>query len=98
MSSKPELAGQTVVVVGGSSGIGLESAYHLLSDMDFSRDVLTHVTRRLQAVRDRTSGWVDLGNPARVLATLNQNGIEVDWVTEQDGSISNPSERIVVGP
>jgi len=56
VSSKPELAGQTVVVVGGSSGIGLESAYHLLSDMDFSRDVLTHEVRRLQVLRDRTSG------------------------------------------
>ena len=26
MSGKPELAGQTVVVIGGSSGIGLEMA------------------------------------------------------------------------
>ncbi len=26
MSGKPELAGQTVVVIGGSSGIGLETA------------------------------------------------------------------------
>jgi NAD(P)-dependent dehydrogenase (short-subunit alcohol dehydrogenase family) len=28
MSGKPELAGQTVVVIGGSSGIGLETARH----------------------------------------------------------------------
>jgi mannose-1-phosphate guanylyltransferase len=80
------------------ANVSLDSAYHLLPPVDFSRDVLAHVTRRLQVVRDRTSGWVDLGNPARVLATLTQNGIEVDWVTEQDGSISNPSERIVVRP
>jgi NAD(P)-dependent dehydrogenase (short-subunit alcohol dehydrogenase family) len=26
MSDKPELAGQTVVVIGGSTGIGLETA------------------------------------------------------------------------
>jgi NAD(P)-dependent dehydrogenase (short-subunit alcohol dehydrogenase family) len=26
MSGKPELAGQTVVVIGGSSGVGLETA------------------------------------------------------------------------
>jgi NAD(P)-dependent dehydrogenase (short-subunit alcohol dehydrogenase family) len=26
MSAKPELAGQSVVVIGGSSGIGLETA------------------------------------------------------------------------
>ncbi len=78
------------------ANVSLDSAYYLLPAVDFSRDVLTHVTRRLQVLRDRTSGWVDLGSPARVLATLTQNGIEADWVTEQDGSVSNPGERIVV--
>jgi len=33
MSSKPDLAGQTAVMIGGSSGIGLESpACHLAHD------------------------------------------------------------------
>ncbi|HEX4138459.1 MAG TPA: sugar phosphate nucleotidyltransferase [Bryobacteraceae bacterium] len=78
------------------ANVSLDSAYHLLPAVDFSRDVLTHVTPRLQVLRDRTSGWVDLGSPARVLATLMQNGIDADWLTEQDGSISNPGERTVV--
>jgi mannose-1-phosphate guanylyltransferase len=78
------------------ANVSLDSAYHQLPAVDFSRDVLTHVTRRLQVLRDRTSGWVDLGSPARVLATLTQNGIEPDWITEQDASISNPGERTVV--
>jgi mannose-1-phosphate guanylyltransferase len=66
------------------TNVSLDSAYHLLPAVDFSHDVLTHVTRRLQVLCDRTSGWVDLGSPARVLATLTQNGIEPDWVSEQD--------------
>ena len=28
MNAKPQLGGQTVVVIGGSSGIGLETARH----------------------------------------------------------------------
>ena len=78
------------------ANVSLDSAYHRLPAVDFSRDVLTHVSRRLKVLRDRTSGWVDLGSPARVLATLTQNGIEPDWITEQDASISNPGERTVV--
>ena len=76
--------------------VGLDSAYHLQPAVDFSHDVLTNVTQRLQVLRDRTSGWVDLGSPARVLATLTQNGIEPEWVTEQDRSISSPGKRTVV--
>jgi NADP-dependent 3-hydroxy acid dehydrogenase YdfG len=33
MSGKPELAGQTVVVIGGSSGIGLETARRARADV-----------------------------------------------------------------
>ena len=70
------------------ANVSLDSSYHLLPALDFSHDVLTQVTRRLQVLRDRTSGWVDLGSPARVLATLTQNGIQPDWV--------NPGETTVV--
>ncbi len=78
------------------ANVSLDTAYDQLPAVDFSRDVLTHVARRLQVLCDRTSGWVDLGSPARVLATLTQNGIEPDWVTERDESISNAGERTVI--
>jgi hypothetical protein len=34
----------------------------------------------------------------RIISCLlwTQNGIEPDWITEQDASISNPGERTVV--
>jgi mannose-1-phosphate guanylyltransferase len=58
-----------------------ESVYGLLPAVDFSRDVLTHETQRLLVLCDRTSGWADLGSPARVLETLTRNGIHPDWFT-----------------
>ena len=76
----------------------LESGYHLLHAVDFSRDVLTHQTRRLQVLRDRTSGWADLGSPARILDTLMRNGIKPDWVVEQNGLAFNVDEGPGVRP
>ncbi len=48
----------------------LDVAYPLLDTLDFSRDVLTNLPHKLLVLRDRTSGWADLGSPARVLETL----------------------------
>jgi len=35
-------------------------------------------------LRDRTSGWADLGSPARVVDTLSRNGIQPEWASEGD--------------
>lgn len=70
----------------------LEPAYHRLPAVDFSRDVLAHQTQRLLVLRDRRSGWVDLGSPARVLETLTRNGIQPEWVAEQDDLTLNLNE------
>lgn len=61
----------------------LELEYDSLATVDFSRDVLTHVPERLLVLNDRMSGWVDLGSPARVIETLNRNGIEPEWVVRE---------------
>jgi mannose-1-phosphate guanylyltransferase len=58
--------------------------YEGLRSVDFSRDVLVHQPHRLLVVRDRTSGWTDLGNPARVMRTLARNGITPSWAQEQE--------------
>jgi mannose-1-phosphate guanylyltransferase len=60
----------------------LESAYNTLPAVDFSRDILANEPRRLLALRDRASGWADLGSPARVLATLTRSRIQPGWVRE----------------
>jgi mannose-1-phosphate guanylyltransferase len=60
----------------------LEPAYSALPAVDFSRDVLVNQPRRLLVLRDQTSGWADLGSPARVFDTLARNGIQPEWVRE----------------
>ena len=35
---------------------------------------------------DYASGWADLGNPARVMETLERNSIEPDWLREMKRS------------
>jgi mannose-1-phosphate guanylyltransferase len=62
----------------------LDVAYASLDTVDFSRDVLTNLPHRLLALRDRTSGWADLGSPTRVLETLSRNGIRPEWARERD--------------
>ena len=62
----------------------LDVAYPLLDTLDFSRDVLVHLPHRLLVLRDRTSGWADLGSPARVVDTLSRNGIQPEWASEGD--------------
>jgi mannose-1-phosphate guanylyltransferase len=59
--------------------IELEAAYQLIPSVDLSREVLALQPRRLLAVRDRTSGWADLGSPARVMDTLARNNIHPTW-------------------
>jgi hypothetical protein len=60
----------------------LDVAYPALDTMDFSRDVLANVPHRLLVLRDRTSGWADIGSPARVHDTLSRNGIQPEWAGE----------------
>jgi mannose-1-phosphate guanylyltransferase len=60
----------------------LNLAYASLEAVDFSRDVLTNLPHRLLVLRDRASGWADLGSPARVLDTLSRNGIQPGWAGE----------------
>jgi mannose-1-phosphate guanylyltransferase len=51
----------------------LEAAYRLMPAVDFSRQILAPQPHRLLAVRDRTSGWADLGSPTRVMDILARN-------------------------
>ncbi len=60
----------------------LDVAYPALDNVDFSRDVLAKLPQRLLVLRDRTSGWADLGSPARVHDTLSRNGIQPEWASK----------------
>src|SRR5579872_6591132 len=60
----------------------LNVAYASLDTVDFSRDVLAKLPNRLLVLRDRTSGWADLGSPTRVLQVLSRNDIQPGWAGE----------------
>jgi hypothetical protein len=76
----------------------LELEYGSLAAVDFSRDVLAHVPDRLLVLHDRTSGWVDLGSPARVLDTLNRNCIEPEWAVRETAYTSNKARTLSTIP
>jgi hypothetical protein len=58
----------------------LDAAYQLLPAVDLSRQILAPQPHRLLAVRDRTSGWADLGSPTRVMDILARNNIQPAWL------------------
>jgi mannose-1-phosphate guanylyltransferase len=66
----------------------LDPAFGPLATVDFSRDVLATTPQRLLVLRDRTSGWADLGSPARVVDILNRHGIQPDWAIEEERTIN----------
>ena len=63
-----------------------ESAYALLPAIDFSSQVLSATTARLLALRVRDLGWNDLGHAGRVLAILEENGSNPEWMTNWRGA------------
>jgi mannose-1-phosphate guanylyltransferase len=71
----------------------LNVAYASLDTVDFSGDVLANLPRRLLVLRDRTSGWADLGSPIRVLDTLSRNGIQPEWVEEMETCVFDHQEQ-----
>jgi mannose-1-phosphate guanylyltransferase len=58
----------------------LDAAYRLIPAVDLSSHVLALHPDRLLAVPDMTSGWVDLGSPARVMDTLARDNIQPAWL------------------
>jgi mannose-1-phosphate guanylyltransferase len=58
-----------------------ESVYDRLPSIDFSRQVLSAATTRLLVLRVRDLGWNDLGHSGRVLAILEENGSNPEWMT-----------------
>jgi hypothetical protein len=71
----------------------LNVAYASLDTVDFSGDVLANLPRRLLVLRDRTSGWADLGSPIRVLDMLRRNGIQPEWVEEMETCVFDHQEQ-----
>lgn len=62
----------------------LDPAYRVLPPLDFSRDILEAQPHKLLVLKDGSSGWADLGSPARVLRTLARTGLSPEWFREAD--------------
>jgi len=60
----------------------LGNAYNEIETIDFSKHVLSADPIALLVLADCASGWADLGNPARVIETLDRNELEPDWLRE----------------
>jgi len=58
----------------------IESFYEKTAPVDFSGAVLSHVPERLLVLRDGKSGWMDLGNPHRVMEALSLSGAQPPWL------------------
>jgi mannose-1-phosphate guanylyltransferase len=71
----------------------LNAAYASLDTVDFSRDVLANLPHRLLVLRDRTSGWADLGSLTRVLDILSRNGIQPGWAGEGNCVFDHPEAQ-----
>jgi mannose-1-phosphate guanylyltransferase len=61
-------------------------AYRPMPAVDLSRHVLAPQPHRMLVVPDTTSGWADLGSPARVMDILAHNKIHPAWLRDGPGS------------
>jgi len=58
----------------------IRSIYEWIDDTNFSSDVLEKCSDELLVMRVRNVGWSDLGEPARVISTLNTLGMRPQWL------------------
>ncbi len=59
---------------------GIERVYGWLHEVNFSHEVLAQRPERLAVIRVTGVRWNDLGEPNRVLASLNMAGLRPQWV------------------
>lgn len=62
----------------------VDRLYATLPSMDFSGRVLARAPARLLVVRVKDVGWCDLGDPARVLASLRRTGRRPAWLGDSE--------------
>lgn len=58
----------------------LRAIYTWIRDTNFSTDVLERSSEMLRVLRVANVGWSDLGEPARVIGTLNTLGVQANWM------------------
>lgn len=57
----------------------VRAIYSWLKESNFSSDILEKATENLMVMRATDVGWSDLGEPQRLIGTLNELGMKVNW-------------------
>jgi len=70
--------------------------YDETAPVDFSQAVLSRVPERLAVLRDAKSGWMDLGNPHRVVEALTLSGMQAPWLVSNGNRTHEASQLSVV--
>jgi mannose-1-phosphate guanylyltransferase len=58
----------------------IDTLYERLTEVNFSHQVLAHCPQRLAVLKVTGVRWNDLGEPLRVMASLDMAGIRPQWV------------------
>jgi hypothetical protein len=58
----------------------VRSIYEWIEDINFSSEVLERSADQLLVMRVRNVGWSDWGEPERVIGTLNNLGVQPQWL------------------
>ncbi|HTW63710.1 MAG TPA: sugar phosphate nucleotidyltransferase [Bryobacteraceae bacterium] len=61
------------------STLEFDHVYDKIAPVDFSKAVLARKPARLVVLRDRASGWTDLGSPRRVIDVITRHDIRTSW-------------------
>ena len=63
-----------------AEGKAVDRLYKRLSESNFSHQVLAHVPHRLAVLKVSGVRWNDLGEPKRVMNSLEMAGIRPSWL------------------
>jgi len=70
-----------------SESDAVEYIYEKLTPSNFSQRVLEVSTKNLMVLAVRDIEWSDLGEPGRVLSTLENIGIQTDWILKKENLV-----------
>jgi mannose-1-phosphate guanylyltransferase len=63
-----------------TEGAVVRAIYTWIRETNFSTEVLERSAEMLRVLRVANVGWSDLGEPARVIGTLNTLGVQTNWM------------------
>jgi mannose-1-phosphate guanylyltransferase len=74
-------------IIAPSEEDAIDSLYEKLAPINFSHRVLEACAEDLMVLKVRNVDWSDLGEPRRVLSTLENMGINTEWNVTAEGLV-----------